>query len=87
MHASRPAPRSGGQNLAALRAARGQNLAAVAGSHSFTEAVNLGTLTLLRLIGTEHCMTPPNIKIRQEKVFFPLLLDGGQKIFENLPRS
>ena len=43
-----------GQTGAALRAAAGQNLAAVAGGHSLAEAVLLGTLALLGLIGTEH---------------------------------
>ena len=49
-----------GQASAALGAAAGQNLTAVAGGHSLAEAVLLGALALLGLIGTEHCMTPPS---------------------------
>ena len=44
----------GGQNLAALCAAAGQNLTAVGSSHSLTETVNLGTMTAAGLIGTLH---------------------------------
>ena len=44
----------GGQNLAALCTAAGQNLTAVGSSHSLTETVDLGTMTLARLIGTLH---------------------------------
>ena len=44
----------GGQNLAALCTAAGQNLTAVGSSHSLTETVNLGTVTLAGLIGTLH---------------------------------
>ena len=47
---------SGGQNLAALSAATGQNLAAVGGSHSLAEAMNLGTVALSGLIGTLHLL-------------------------------
>ena len=49
----------GGQNLAALCTAAGQNLAAVGSSHSLTETVNLGTMTTAGLIGTLHYITPP----------------------------
>ena len=45
---------SGGQNLAALSAAAGENLAAVSSGHSLAEAMNLGTMTLGGLIGTLH---------------------------------
>ena len=45
---------SGGQNLAALCTAAGQNLTAVGSSHSLTETVNLGTVTLAGLVGTLH---------------------------------
>ena len=44
----------GGQNLAALCTAAGQNLAAVGSSHSLTETVNLGTMTAAGLVGTLH---------------------------------
>ena len=56
-------PLSGGQNLAALRAAAGQNLTAVGSSHSLTETVNLGAVTAAGLIGTLHLDTPPKITI------------------------
>ena len=49
--------------LSALRSAAGQHLAAVGGRHSLAEAVLLGALALLGLIGTEHCMTPPFYRI------------------------
>ena len=49
----------GGQNLAALCTAAGQNLTAVGSSHSLTETVNLGTVTLGGLIGTLHYISPP----------------------------
>ena len=49
----------GGQNLAALCTAAGENLAAVGSSHSLTETVNLGTVTAAGLIGTLHLVTPP----------------------------
>jgi hypothetical protein len=51
--------RLGGQNLAALCAAASQNLAAVGGSHSLTETVDLGTMTIAGLVGTLHLDTPP----------------------------
>ena len=44
----------GGQNLAALSTTAGQNLTAIGSSHSLTETVNLGTVTLGGLIGTLH---------------------------------
>ena len=47
-------PESGGQNLAALCTAAGQNLTAVGSSHSLTETVDLGTMTTAGLIGTLH---------------------------------
>ena len=49
----------GGQNLAALCTAAGQNLAAVGSSHSLTETVDLGTMTTAGLVGTLHKFTPP----------------------------
>ena len=49
----------GGQNLAALCAAASQNLAAIGGSHSLTETVDLGTMTIAGLVGTLHLDTPP----------------------------
>ena len=51
---------SSGQNLAALGTAAGKHLAAVGSSHSLTETVDLGSLTLSGLVGTLHVVTPPN---------------------------
>ena len=48
-----------GQASAALSTTAGQDLTAVGSSHSLAEAVLLGALTLLGLIGTEHLHTPP----------------------------
>ena len=42
------------QLMTTLRAAGGQNLAAVAGTHALAEAVFFLALTLLGLVGTEH---------------------------------
>ena len=54
-HRYGPKPRSSvGQTSAALGTAAGQNLAAIAGGHTLAEAVLLGTLALLGLIGTKH---------------------------------
>ena len=50
---------SGRQNLTALGAAAGENLAAVGSSHSLTETVNLGAVTAAGLVGTLHSDTPP----------------------------
>jgi hypothetical protein len=52
-------PPSIGQAGAALGTAAGQNLAAVGGGHALTEAMDLGAMTLLGLIGTNHAGTPP----------------------------
>ena len=55
------AQRLRGQLGSALGTTAGENLTAVGGSHSLAEAVNLGSLTLLGLIGTNsgHFLTPP----------------------------
>ena len=45
---------SGGQNLAASCTTAGQNLAAIGSSHSLTETVDLGTVTVAGLVGTLH---------------------------------
>ena len=44
----------GGQNLAALGTAAGENLTAVGSSHSLAETVNLGTMATAGLVGTLH---------------------------------
>ena len=54
---------SGRQNLAALCTATGENLAAVGSSHSLTESVDLGTVTVAGLVGTLHSDTPPQKSI------------------------
>ena len=53
---SSAAHRLGGQNLAALCTAAGENLTAVGRSHSLAEAMNLGTMTTAGLIGTLHAV-------------------------------
>ena len=53
----------GGQNLAALGTAAGQNLTAVGSGHSLTETVDLGTMALGGLVGTLHYVSPPVDKI------------------------
>ena len=52
-----------GQTSAALGAATSQDLAAVGGSHSLAEAVDLLAVELLGLVGTFRCHveTPPVI--------------------------
>ena len=45
---------SGGQNGSALCAAAGKNLAAVRGSHSLAETMDLCAMALSGLIGTQH---------------------------------
>ena len=52
MHPKRDA--SGGQNLAALCTAAGQNLTAIGSSHSLPETVDLGTMAVAGLVGTLH---------------------------------
>ena len=44
------------QASAALCTAASQNLAAVLGGHALAETMLLGALTLLGLIGTNHCL-------------------------------
>ena len=44
-----------GQLCSALGTTAGQNLAAVGGSHSLSEAMHLGSVTLSGLIGTNSC--------------------------------
>ena len=70
-----------GQASAALGTTASQHLAAVAGGHSLAEAVLLGALALLGLIGTEHCMTPPFRKISGDGAMPPLLLDSRGPVF------
>ena len=69
-----------GQAGAALSAAAGEDLASVGGPHSLAEAVLLGALALLRLIGTEHLHTPP-ICLICCGTLAPLLDGGGMFLF------
>ena len=48
------AQRLGGQKLAALCTAAGENLTAVGSSHSLAETVNHGAVTAAGLVGTLH---------------------------------
>ena len=48
-----------GQSLSALSAATLENVATVSGLHSLSEAMLLLSLTLLRLVGSEHLNVPP----------------------------
>ena len=57
--AERPLAVSMGQTDAALGTTASQNLAAVGSGHALTETMDLGAMTLLGLIGTNHAETPP----------------------------
>ncbi len=48
-----------GQSFSALSASSLQYVSAVSSSHSLSEAVFLFSLTLFRLIGSEHLLAPP----------------------------
>ena len=52
-------PPSVGETSAALGAAASQNLATVGSGHALAETMDLGAMTLLGLIGTNHAETPP----------------------------
>ena len=52
---TRSSSASGGELCSALGSAAGKNLAAVGGRHSLAEAVDLGPVQLLGLIGTFGC--------------------------------
>lgn len=52
-------PPSVGETDAALGTTASQNLAAVGSGHALTETMDLGAMTLLGLIGTNHAETPP----------------------------
>ena len=49
-----------GQSLSALCTASLQNGSAVGSLHSLSEAMLLFSLTLLRLVSSEHCGLPPS---------------------------
>ena len=49
-----------GQSLSALSAATLKNVATVSGLHSLSEAMLLLSLTLLRLVSSEHIGLPPS---------------------------
>ena len=65
------------QTSAALVAASLEDLSAVRGSHSLTEAVNLASLSLFRLICSEHNYTP----FLLSKNTIDRRLEGGQGRF------
>ena len=48
-----------GQSLSALSAASLENVSAVCGLHSLSEAMLLFSLTLFRLVSSEHYTAPP----------------------------
>ena len=48
-----------GQSFSALGASSLQDVSAVSGSHSLSEAVLLFSLTLFGLISSEHLLAPP----------------------------
>ena len=49
-----------GQSGSALGASAGQDLAAIGGSHSLSEPMDFASLSLFRLIGSEHRSSPPS---------------------------
>ena len=51
----------GGQDSSAFGTAAGKDLAAVGGSHSLAETMDLCAMALSGLIGTQHLGTPPVI--------------------------
>ena len=55
-------PLLGGQALAALGAASLDNSTAATGGHAGTEAMGLGTTTLVGLVSTFHYDIPPRVK-------------------------
>ena len=65
-----------GEADAALGTTASQDLAAIAGGHALTEAMDLGTLALLRLIGTNHAGTPP---VLNDGTRGPALHNGAAK--------
>ena len=62
---------------AALGTTASQDLAAIAGGHALTEAMDLGALALLWLIGTNHAGTPPILV--DGSVTIPALHNGAHK--------
>jgi hypothetical protein len=64
-----PQLHSGGQNLAALCTAAGENLTTVGSSHSLAETVNLGAVTAAGLVGTLHLVHLLKINHAQQPVF------------------
>jgi hypothetical protein len=58
--------RLGGDHGSALGTAAGKDLPAVGGSHSLSEAMDFGSVTLSGLIGTQHVVTPPMVEYAQQ---------------------
>ena len=70
------------ETLAALGATTGQDLAAVGGSHSLAEAMDLLAVELLGLIGarSSHFVLPPEKILPAAPLLEVLhLLDGGRR--------
>ena len=75
-------PLSVGETGAATRTAAGKNLAAVGSGHSLAEAVLLGALELLGLVGarSSHFVLPPEKILPAAPLLEVLhLLDGGRR--------
>ena len=72
-------PPSVGETDAALGTTASQNLAAVGSGHVLTETMDLGAMTLLGLIGTNHAETPP---VQIGKAQSPY---GGCAALHNIP--
>lgn len=72
-------PPSVGETDAALGTTASQNLAAVGSGHALTETMDLGAMTLLGLIGTNHAETPP---VQIGKAQSPY---GGCAALHNIP--
>jgi len=59
----------GGQDSSAFCTAAGKNLAAVGGSHSLAESMDLSAMTLSGLIGTQHIVyTSCKIMLNTQRV-------------------
>ena len=52
-----------GQSLSALSASSLENVSAVSSSHSLSEAMLLLSLSLLRLVSSEHFSAPPSFVV------------------------
>ena len=97
-HAGRHCTSLIGQSFSALRASSLENVTAVCGLHSLSEAMLLFSLSLLRLVSSEHYLHLLIIVYRKRVAFvaftllhndtqyYILFLPICQEIFENSPR-